>query len=72
MIKKKKISSSFSKQVINVKIGDPGLKILEKAWNNLPYDMGSDEKFVFIEVVEKIVKGFKEFSRTSEFDDGKN
>lgn len=32
------------------------LETLESAWNNLPHDMTAEERLIFIEIAEKVVK----------------
>lgn len=35
------------------------LQILKKAWSSLPADMTEDERFIFFEIAEKVVKFYK-------------
>lgn len=41
---------------VEKKISDDSLNILEQAWDNLPSDMAVDERAMFIELTEKVLK----------------
>lgn len=49
--KKEKVKKEFQ-------VTESSLDFLNDAWNNLPYDVTVEEKIIFIEITERILKAY--------------